>query len=153
MQHVYQSTCRVRIWRLVPVRIDFGASRRTAAYAEVAQLRNQRGGSAILQFALSAAAAQSQTAASKAEVLSLEQETRIAQLITKQTAPLSDDSFSIAVDTVVPAEIQLHSLPPEAEQLAPQLRAFGYVVVEELIALVDPRTRKVEIVFPRWGEQ
>jgi hypothetical protein len=32
--------------------------------------------SAILQFALSAAAAQSQTAASKAEVLSLEQETR-----------------------------------------------------------------------------
>jgi|SRR6476620_4826433 hypothetical protein len=109
--------------------------------------------SAILQFALSAAAAQSQTAASKAEVLSLEQEIRIAQLITKQTAPLSGGSFSIAVDTVVPAEIQLHSLPPEAEQLAPQLRAFGYVVVEELIALVDPRTRKVEIVFPRWGEQ
>jgi hypothetical protein len=83
----------------------------------------------------------------------LEQEIRIAQLITKQTAPLSGGSFSIAVDTVVPAEIQLHSLPPEAEQLAPQLRAFGYVVVEELIALVDPRTRKVEIVFPRWGEQ
>jgi hypothetical protein len=41
----------------------------------------------------------------------------------------------------------------KAEQLAPQLRAFGYVVVEELIALVDPRTRKVEIVFPRWGAQ
>jgi Protein of unknown function (DUF1236) len=162
MQHVYQSTCRVQNWRLVPVRIDFGAGRRTAAYAEVAQLRNQPRRelmrkvlvvSAILQFALSAAAAQSQTAASKAEVLSLEQEIRIAQLITKQTAPLSGGSFSIAVDTVVPAEIQLHSLPPEAEQLAPQLRAFGYVVVEELIALVDPRTRKVEIVFPRWGEQ
>jgi hypothetical protein len=162
MQQVYQSTCRVRIWRLVPVRIDFGAGRRTAAYAEVAQLRNEPRRElmrkvlvviAILQFALSAAAAQSQTAASKAEVLSLEQEIRIAQLITKQTAPLSGGSFSIAVDTVVPAEIQLHSLPPEAEQLAPQLRAFGYVVVEELIALVDPRTRKVEIVFPRWGEQ
>jgi hypothetical protein len=161
MQHVYQSTCRVQNWRLVPVRIDFGAGRRTAAYAEVAQLRNQPRRelmrkvlvvSAILQFALSAAAAQSQTAASKAEVLSLEQEIRIAQLITKQTAPLSGGSFSIAVDTVVPAEIQLHSLPPEAEQLAPQLRAFGYVVVEELIALVDPRTRKVEIVFPRWGQ-
>jgi hypothetical protein len=44
MQHVYQSTCRVQNWRLVPVRIDFGAGRRTAAYAEVAQLRNQRGG-------------------------------------------------------------------------------------------------------------
>jgi hypothetical protein len=56
--------------------------------------------SAILQFALSAAAAQSQTAASKAEVLSLEQEIRIAQLITKQTAPLSGGSFSITSTTI-----------------------------------------------------
>src|SRR5258708_19341022 len=122
MQQVYQSTCRVRIWRLVPVRIDFGAGRRTAAYAEVAQLRNQPRRefmrkvlvvSAILQFALSAAAAQSQTAASKAEVLSLDQTIIIPQLITKQTAPLSGGSFSIAVDTVVPAEIHLHSIPPQ----------------------------------------
>jgi hypothetical protein len=30
---------------------------------------------------------------------------------------------------------------------------FGYIVVEELVAIVDPRTRKVEIVFPRWAEQ
>jgi hypothetical protein len=37
--------------------------------------------------------------------------------------------------------------------LAPQLRGFSYVVVEELVAIVDPRTRKVEIVFPRWGKQ
>jgi hypothetical protein len=106
---------------------------------------------AILQFAISAAAAQWQSAASKAEVLSLEQEIRISQLIAKQTVPLLSGSFSIALDAVVPAEIQVHSLPPEAEQLTPQLRGFGYVVVEEQIALVDQRTRKVEIVFPRWG--
>jgi hypothetical protein len=43
-------------------------------------------------------------------------------------------------------------LPAEAQQLAPQLRGFGYIVVEEQIALVDQRTRKVELVFPRWGE-
>jgi hypothetical protein len=30
---------------------------------------------------------------------------------------------------------------------------FGYIVVEELVAIVDPRTRKFEIVFPRWAEQ
>ena len=108
---------------------------------------------AMLQFAISAAAAQSQTAASKAEVLCLEQETRISQLIAKQTAPLSGGSFSIALDAVVPAEVQVHSLPSEAEQLAQQLAGFGYVVVEGQIALVDQRTRKVEIVFPRWGEQ
>jgi hypothetical protein len=128
MQQVYQSTYRVRIWRLVPVRIDFGAGRRTAAYAEVAQLRNQPRTelmrkllivSAILQFAISAAAAQSQIAASK--VLSFEQEIRISQLIAKQTEPLSGGSFSIALDALVPAEVQVHSLPPEAEQLAPQI--------------------------------
>jgi Protein of unknown function (DUF1236) len=160
MQQMYQSTCRVRIWRLVPVRIDFGAGRRTAAYAEVAQLRNQPRTelmrkllivSAIFQFAISAAAAQSQIAASK--VLSFEQEIRISQLIAKQTEPLSGGSFSIALDALVPAEVQVHSLPPEAEQLAPQLRGFAYVVVEEQIALVDQKTRKIEIVFPRWGEQ
>jgi hypothetical protein len=32
--------------------------------------------------------------------------------------------------------------------VVPQLGGFGYVVVEEQIALVDQRTRKVEIVFP-----
>jgi hypothetical protein len=110
---------------------------------------------AILQFAISAAVAQtsSQSAATKADRLSLEQKVKLSELITKQTAPLAASSFSIAVDGVVPAEIQVHSLPSEAEELAPQLRGFGYVVVEEQIALVDQRTRKVEVVFPRWGEQ
>ena len=29
---------------------------------------------------------------------------------------------------------------------------FGYIVIEEQIAFVDQRTRKVELVVPRWGE-
>jgi hypothetical protein len=102
----------------------------------------------------SSAAAQSpsQSAASKSDLLSMDQKIKIAQLITKQTAPLTSAAFSIAVDGIVPADIELHSLPAEAERLAPQLRGFGYIVVEEQIALVDQRTRKVELVFPRWGE-
>lgn len=109
---------------------------------------------ALLPFLVSAASAQtsSQSAAARAEALSLEQKTKISELITKQTAPLAASSFSIAVDGVVPADIQVHSLPSEAEKLAPQLRGFGYVVIEELVAIVDPRTRKVEIVFPRWAQ-
>ena len=82
----------------------------------------------------------------------LEVKIKIAQLITKQTAPLTSGAFSIAVDGIVPADIELHSLPAEAERLAPQVRGFGYIVVEAQIALVDQRTRKVELVFPRWGE-
>jgi hypothetical protein len=106
---------------------------------------------AVLQLALSGAAAQSQSA-TKAETLSLEQKTKISQLTSKQTAPLASGSFSIAVDAVVPADIQVHSPPSEAEHLAPQVRGLGYVVVEEQIALVDQRSRKVEIIFPRWRE-
>src|SRR5262245_13421296 len=98
----------------------------------------------LLQLVISSAMAQTptQSAASRADALSLEQETKISQLITKQTPPLAASSFSIAVDSVVPANIEVHALPAEAENLAPQLRGFGYVVIEELVALVDPRTRK-----------
>jgi hypothetical protein len=76
----------------------------------------------------------------------------MAQLITKQTTPLTSSAFSIQMDAFVPPQIEIHPLPPEAEQLAPKVRGFGYVVVEEQIALVDPRTRKIELVFPRWGK-
>jgi hypothetical protein len=101
---------------------------------------------------VSAAAAQtsSSSAASKADSLSLEQKTKISKLITKQTPPVKP-SFSVAVDGVVPSDVPLYSLPSGAEELAPQLRGLRYVVVEELVAIVDPRTRKIEIVFPRWG--
>jgi hypothetical protein len=109
---------------------------------------------ASLYFFVSPAAAQapSQSAAAKSDLLSMDQKIKIAQLITKQTAPLASGSFSIAVDGVVPPDIEIHSLPAEAQRLARQLRGFGYIVVEEQIALVDQRTRKVELVFPRWGE-
>ena len=107
-----------------------------------------------LGFAASAAGAQtaSDSAASKSALLTLDQKTRISELITARTPPLGGPSFPVAVDGVVPPDIQLNSLPSEAEDVAPQLRGLRYIVVEELVAIVDPRTRKVEIVFPRWGK-
>ena len=109
---------------------------------------------AVWQCLTLAAAAQAppQSAASQSDLLSLDQKIKIAQLITKQAAPIADNNFSIAVDRVVPAEIQVQPLPREAEQLAPQVRGFGYLIVNEEIALVDRRTRKVVLVFQRWGE-
>src|SRR5262249_806942 len=110
---------------------------------------------AIWQCLTLAAIAQapSESAASKNELLSLDQKIKISQLITKQAAPLADNRFSIAVDRIVPVEIDLRPLPSEAKELAPQVRGFGYVVVNEEIALVDQRTRKVVLVFQRWREQ
>jgi hypothetical protein len=106
---------------------------------------------AILQSALSSAAAQSESAA-KSETLSLEQKTKISQLISPRMGLLGSGRFSIAVDAVVPADIHVQPLPAEAEQIAPQVRGLGYVLIEEQIALVDQQSRKVEIVFPRWLE-
>jgi hypothetical protein len=78
------STSFVRIWHLVRAGIDL---------EQAGARRLCRGGaaeepvvSAILQFAITAAAAKWQTAASKAEVLCLEQKIRISQLIAAQTA-------------------------------------------------------------------
>jgi hypothetical protein len=99
------------------------------------------------------AQAPSEPAAPKADALTLEQKTKISQLVTRRTPPLGTPAFPVAVAAIVPAEVQIHPLPSDAEQVAPQLHGLGYIVVEELVAIVDPRTRKVAIVFPRWGEQ
>ena len=88
--------------------------------------------------------------AARADQLSLDQKVKISQLITKETEPLAATSFFIAVDAVIPPDIQVHPLPVEVEQLAPQLRGFGYVVIEEQIAIVDQATRKIDLTFPRW---
>ena len=113
---------------------------------------------AIVGFCFLASAAAGQTpspselpAVSAADGLSLDQKIKISQSITKQAAPLASSSFSIAVGGVVPADIPVHSLPAEAETVASQLRGFGYVVVEELVAIVEQPTRKIQTVFPRWG--
>ena len=87
----------------------------------------------------------------EADFLSLEQRVRIAQIVTHQTPPLTNINFSIAINGVVPPGIQLGSFPREAEAIVPQLRELGYIVVEELIAIVEPRSRKIVIVIPRWG--
>ena len=104
-----------------------------------------------LCFVVSTVSAQapSDTHASTSELLSMQQQIKIAQLITKMTPPLTSGTFSIAMGRIVPASIELHPVPPEAERLAPQLRGFGYVVVEEQIALVDQApTNPFSIWFP-----
>jgi hypothetical protein len=108
---------------------------------------------ALCLVATAASAQAPQSAAPQVDALTLEQKTKISQLITRQTPPLGNPTFPVAVAATVPAEVQVHPLPSNAEQVAPQLRGFGYIVVEELVAIVDPRTRRVAIVFPRWGEQ
>jgi len=83
----------------------------------------------------------------KTDALTLEQKTKISQVLTRQTPPLGNPTFPVAVGATLPADVQVHPLPSDAEQVAPKLRGLGYIVVEELVAIVDPRARKWRSYF------
>lgn len=109
-------------------------------------------------LALGTLPAMAQTAsmpdASSKDSLSLDQQRKIGEIITNDdTTPLSGTNFSLSVDSTVPAQIQLRRLPPAAEASAPKFRGYSYVMVEEQIGLVDPRSSKVVAVIPRWRGQ
>src|ERR1700682_5466495 len=103
----------------------------------------------VLQFALVAAIAQPASTA-----LSLDQQSRISEIITNQTPqPLTGVNFSIAPGVVVPPDVTLRRLPAEAEKLAPQLQGFSYFAVEELVAIVDTNSRTIGTVMQRMRRQ
>jgi hypothetical protein len=78
------------------------------------------------------------------------QQVKVGQFITERYPPLANVKFSVAIGASVPEGVALHSFSPEAEAISSKLHDVGFIVVEELIALVDQRTRKIVSVFPRW---
>jgi hypothetical protein len=86
--------------------------------------------------------------------LSLDQQSRISEIITNQTPqPLTGVNFSIAPDIVVPPNVVLQRLPAAAEKVAPQLQGYSYLAVEELVAIVDTNSRKISSVMQRMRRQ
>src|SRR5262245_43792980 len=85
--------------------------------------------------------------------LSIEQQRKVGEIITNEATPLTDTNFTLAVDSTVPANIEIRPLPTTAGELAPQMRGYGYVAIDEQIALVDPHSRKIVTVIPRWRSQ
>jgi hypothetical protein len=74
---------------------------------------------AALHFALVSATAQT-AAPSGNQALTLDQQSKISEIITNQTPqPLTNINFSIATDVVVPSNVALRRLPAEAEKIAP----------------------------------
>jgi Protein of unknown function (DUF1236) len=107
----------------------------------------------LLHFTISAASAQLAAQSADPDLLSAEQKVTIGTLITQKTTPLTNVQFSPVIGQVVPPQIVIQTLPSGTEQLAPQLRGYGCVVFEELIAIVDQNTRKIVLVIPRWQQQ
>jgi hypothetical protein len=86
--------------------------------------------------------------------LSLDQQSKISEIVANQTPqPLTNVTFSVAPDIVVPANVPLQRLPTEAEKLAPQLQGYSYLAVEELVAIVDTNSRKIVSVMQRMRRQ
>ena len=86
--------------------------------------------------------------------LSLDQQNEISEVIADQTPqPLTNVTFSVAQDVVVPMGVILQRLPGEVEALVPQLRGYSYVAVEELVAIVDTNSRKIVSVMQRMRQQ
>jgi hypothetical protein len=81
--------------------------------------------------------------------LNEQQNTRVAQAIRQANVrPLTNVSFSIAVGTTIPADVQLNVLPLELVEVVPQYRGFSFVVVEQEALIIDPGTRAIVAVVP-----
>ena len=99
--------------------------------------------------------AAAEEATPRAIPLSLEQQTKLGEAITNERpVPLgSAAGISLVIGSAIPASVSLHPLPAAAESAVPQLRGYGYVVVEEQIALVEPAERRIVAVLQRWRPQ
>lgn len=87
--------------------------------------------------------------------LSSRQETTIQQTFRKHrdvnVIRDRDIDFSISVGATIPRSVRLAPLPPAIIEVVPQFRGYRYVVVEDEIVIVHPRTFLIVAVIPYEG--
>lgn len=80
--------------------------------------------------------------------LSSEQRTKITTVIRSQhVEPLKNVNFSISVGTRVPHDVRFHALPTEVVTVYPEWRGYEYVLVNNQILVIDPRTFEIVAVL------
>lgn len=83
-----------------------------------------------------------------------QRQTRISQAIARlNVQPLNNVNFSVAVGTVIPRNVRLQTLPPDAVQMVPQYRGYNFVVVRDEIVIVEPSSHRIVSVLPRSGSR
>jgi hypothetical protein len=86
--------------------------------------------------------------------LSEQQNTRVSAAIRQANVrPLTNVSFSIAVGTSIPADVQLQPLPPALAEVVPAYRDYSLVVVEQEALIIDPNSRTIVAVVPFTAQQ
>jgi hypothetical protein len=101
-----------------------------------------------------AAANQPQSNQQGVITLSEQQNTRVSTAIRQANMrPLTNVSFSIAVGTAIPADVQLQALPPVLVEILPEYRDYSFVVVEQEVLIIDPNSRAIVAVVPFQAQQ
>ena len=65
--------------------------------------------------------------------------------------PIRNVNFSINVGTAVPSSVRFYPVTRAMIDVYPQYRGYHFVVVEEEIIIIEPRTRKIVQVMPHRG--
>jgi hypothetical protein len=78
--------------------------------------------------------------------------TRISTSIRQANVPpVRNVNFSISVDAVVPASVRFYPVTPAIVEVYPEYSGYQFVVVEEEIVIVEPRSRKIVTVIDTGG--
>jgi hypothetical protein len=62
-----------------------------------------------------------------------------------------DVDFSVSIGASVPRHLHLHRLPPTIVEVVPEYRDYRYVVVNDEVVIINPKTYKVVTVIDRSG--
>lgn len=80
---------------------------------------------------------------SRVAPMSNEQRQRIRAFVVEQRVPPVTISTSLAVGTTIPAEVELHPVPPALSADIPSIRTYRYVYWNDRVVLVEPSSRRV----------
>lgn len=77
------------------------------------------------------------------------QRSRVSAFFDNHRGPRVDRAdFGVEVGVRVPARVRIAPLPREIVQIVPEYRGYDYVIVENEIIIIQPRTRKIVTVIP-----
>ncbi len=78
-----------------------------------------------------------------------EQRTRIRQSLgtTSSSARVTNVKFNVVIGTRVPRNVRFYPLPTAIVEIVPEYRGYEYIIVEDRITIVEPRSRMIVAVI------
>ena len=81
-----------------------------------------------------------------------QQRTRISASIRQANVqPVRNVNFSVSVGASIPASVRFYPVTPAIVEIYPEYRGYQFVLIEEEIVIVEPRSRKIVTVIDNGG--